>query len=185
MTESEIATQTLIAARESANWAFWSMWGAWFSGIATFAAVLVSLFIALSKPKSYVKGKVRLARIFSGEDDFQVLAVTVVSLTLHSVKLSYICWANGKDHEFQQLFRNAVSDNLPIRLEHGDEANYRIILRDEEGCWFKRIAKRLLEENLDVKKLKCFAVLSTGERFELNINNRVKDRISQTISAMA
>lgn len=185
MTESEIAIQALAAARESANWAFWSMWGAWFSGIATFAAVLASLFIALRKPKSFVKGKVRLGRIFSGEDDFQVLAVTVVSLTLHTVKLSYICWMNGKDHEFQQLFQNAESDKLPIRLEHGDEANYRIILRDEEGCWFNRIAKRLLEANLDAKKLKCFAVLSTGERFELKINNHVKVKISQTISDLS
>lgn len=182
MTDSEIATQALVAARESANWAFWSMLGAWFSGIATFAAVLASLFIALRKPKSFVKGRVRLARIFSGEEDFQVLVVTVVSQSLHSVKLSYICWVGGKDHEFQQLFQNAESDRLPIRLEHGDEANYRIILRDEDGCWFRRIAKRLIEANLNVKKLKCFAVLSTGERCELKIYGRVKEKISQTIT---
>ena len=185
MTDNEIAIQALVAAKESASWAFWSMLGAWFSGVATFAAVLASLFIAFRKPKSFVKGKVRLGRIFSGEDDFQVLTVTVVNLTLHTVKLSYICWVNGKDHEFQQLFRNAESDKLPIRLEHGDEANYRIILRDEEGCWYNRIAERLLEANLDVKKLKCFVVLSTGERFELKINNRVKVKISQAITHMS
>lgn len=76
------------------------------------------------------------------------------------------------------MFRNQAYDPLPIRLEHGDEANYRIIISDDDS-WLKRIAKRLLDENASVEKMQCVVALSTGERYRLKIDKRFKAKIAQ------
>ncbi|MDN6682041.1 MAG: hypothetical protein L0L24_07550, partial [Enterobacterales bacterium] len=60
----------------------------------------------------------------------------------------------------------------------GDEANYRIIISDDDS-WLKRIAKRLLDENASVEKMQCVVALSTGERYRLKIDKRVKAKIAQ------
>ncbi|PHM25770.1 hypothetical protein [Xenorhabdus budapestensis] len=41
-----ISFEAMIAAQQSAKWAYWAMFGTWFAGIATFFAVLVALFNA-------------------------------------------------------------------------------------------------------------------------------------------
>lgn len=84
-------------------------------------------------------------------DDKPVVAITVVNKSLHSIRIKAIFWVVGGENEIQQMFRNQAYDPLPIRLEHGDEANYRIIISDDDS-WLKRIAKRLLDENASVEK---------------------------------
>ncbi|HHE8443874.1 TPA: hypothetical protein ACPFQA_003351 [Citrobacter braakii] len=178
MDANYIAYETLVANRAAADWAFWSMIGTWLSGIATFLAVITSLYIALRNPKAFIGGRVRLGRMFSEVDDKEVVWITVVNKSLHSIRIKAIFWVVDGENELQQLFRNQESDSLPIRLEHGDEANYRIIINDDES-WLKRIAKRLKDENSSVEKMRCVVALSTGERYRLKIDKRVKDKIQQ------
>lgn len=181
MDEKYIAYETLVATRESAQWAYWSMIGTWLSGIATFLAVVTSLYIALRKPKAFVTGGVRLARMLVGNDEYRCVTVRVVNQSLHSIKVSSICWVLNKDNEAQQVFRNAESDILPIRLEHGEEANYRIIFDDSENDWVHRFARTLSEHKADINNLKCFVVLSTGERYRIKVYKPVKDKIAEAM----
>lgn len=61
MTDNEIAIQALLAAKNSADWAFWAMIGTWFSGIATFMAVCLTLYISNRRPKPKLAGSVTLS----------------------------------------------------------------------------------------------------------------------------
>ncbi|MCU3440537.1 MULTISPECIES: hypothetical protein [Enterobacter cloacae complex] len=178
MDEKVMAIATLNAARDAADWAFWSMIGTWFAGVATFLAVLTSLYIAFRDKKSFIGGKVRLGHIFSDIDDKSVVAISVVNRSLHAVKLKSIFWEVNGDYEFQQLFRNPASDPLPIRLEHGDEAHYRIILNEDDD-WLRRIAMRISKVNSSPERLRCVVALSTGERVRLKIDKRIKSKIKQ------
>lgn len=178
MDANYIAYETLVANRTAVDWAFWSMIGTWLSGIATVAAVITSLYIALRNPKAFIGGRVRLGRMFFEVDDKPVVAITVVNKSLHSIRIKAIFWVVGGENEIQQMFRNQAYDPLPIRLEHGDEANYRIIISDDDS-WLKRIAKRLLDENASVEKMQCVVALSTGERYRLKIDKRFKAKIAQ------
>ena len=178
MEANYIAYETLAANRAAAEWAFWSMIGTWLSGIATFLAVIVSLYISMRNLKSFVGGHVKLGRMISDVDDKSVVKITVVNRSLHSIKIRAIFWVIGGEREFQQLFRNKESDALPIRLEHGDEANYRIIL-NEDDSWLRRMARRLSDESASVEQMKCVVSLSTGERYNLKVDERVKAKISQ------
>lgn len=174
MDANYIAYETLVANRAAVDWAFWSMIGTWLSGIATVAAV----YIALRSPKAFIGGRVRLGRMFFEVDDKPVVSITVVNKSLHSIRIKAIFWVVGGENEIQQMFRNQESDPLPIRLEHGDEANYRIIINDDDS-WLKRMAKRLLDENASVEKMQCVVALSSGERYRLKIDKRVKAKIAQ------
>lgn len=176
MDANYIAYETLVANRAAVDWAFWSTIGTWLSGIATVAAVITSLYLALKNPK--IGGCVRLGRMFFEVDDKPVVVITVVNKSLHSIRIKAIFWVVGGENEIQQMFRNQASDPLPIRLEHGDEANYRIIINDDDS-WLKRIAKRLLDENASVEKMQCVVALSTGERYRLKIDKRFKAKIAQ------
>lgn len=178
MEANYIAYETLAANRAAAEWAFWAMIGTWLSGIATFLAVIVSLYISMRNLKSFVGGHVKLGRMISDVDDKPVVKITVVNRSLHSIKIRAIFWVIGGEREFQQMFRNQESDDLPIRLEHGDEANYRIIL-NEDDSWLKRIAKRLNDECASVEQMRCAVSLSTGERYYLKVDDRVKTKISK------
>ncbi|PAV95283.1 hypothetical protein CJD50_17770 [Hafnia paralvei] len=176
MDANYIAYEALVANRAAVDWAFWSTIGTWLSGIATVAAVITSLYLALKNPK--IGGCVRLGRMFFEVDDKPVVVITVVNKSLHSIRIKAIFWVVGDENEIQQMFRNQASDPLPIRLEHGDEANYRIIINDDDS-WLKRIAKRLLDENASVEKMQCVVALSTGERYRLKIDKRFKAKIAQ------
>ncbi|ENL7640133.1 hypothetical protein JVB16_13825 [Enterobacter hormaechei] len=178
MNSDYISYEALISARETAYWAKVSAYGAWFSGVATFLAVITSLFIALINRRAFIGGKVKFGRIMSDDDDRRLIAITVVNRSLHSIKIKAIYWYVGGEIELQQLFRNKESDRLPTRLENGDEANYRIII-DADEDWFKRMAVRLKKLNFHPNKIRCVITLSTGERFRLKVDKRVKEKILQ------
>ncbi|HDR2706482.1 hypothetical protein [Enterobacter mori] len=178
MNPDYISYEALISARETAYWAKLSMYGTWFSGVATFLAVITSLFIALFNRRAFIGGKVRFGRILSDDDDRRIIGITVVNRSLHAIRIKAIYWYVGGDIELQQLFKNVESDPLPIRLENGDEANYRIILNDDEE-WFKRMAFRLKKLNFQPNKIRCVIALSTGERPRIRVDKRVKEKILQ------
>ncbi|AWX76226.1 MULTISPECIES: hypothetical protein [Klebsiella pneumoniae complex] len=177
MSPDYISYETLIATREAAYWAKLSMIGTWFSGIATFLAVITSLWIALRDRMPFIRGRVRYGRIITDDIDKPIIGVTVINRSFHSIIIKSICWDVGREYELQQLFRNSESDPLPVRLEHGEEANFRIILDDDD--WLKRMALRLTKLNSHPKKLRCVIVLSTGERRRVKVAKRIKEKIQQ------
>ncbi|WP_312141347.1 hypothetical protein [Pantoea septica] len=184
MDEKYISYETLIATRESAQWMFWTMLGTFVSALVTFSAVMVSLYIALKKPKLHVAGKVSSSWMISVDNDLAIIRITVVNRSQYPVKIKSVAWVfsgSRKKIEFQQLFRNGHSDRLPIKLDHGDEANFRIPLKESSADWVDRMAQKIKRENLDVNKLACYVTLSTGERFKLKVNEIVKKKISDAM----
>ncbi|HFO2762568.1 TPA: hypothetical protein ACHJKB_005568, partial [Klebsiella variicola] len=79
MSPDYISYETLIAAREAAYWAKLSMIGTWFSGIATFLAVITSLWIALRDRMPFIRGRVRYGRIITEDIDKPIICVTVIN----------------------------------------------------------------------------------------------------------
>lgn len=65
--ESEMmALASLKASQDAAMWAFWSMIGTWFSGIATFMAVCLTLYISNRRPRPKLRGTVSIGLFASG-----------------------------------------------------------------------------------------------------------------------
>lgn len=176
MEEKLLAISMLQTAKDSAEWVFWSMIGTWFAGLATLLAVATSLYIALRDRIAFIGGKVGIGHIFTENEDSRVIGVKVVNRSRHAIKIKAIYWGVGGPNELQQLFRNSESDPLPIRLENGDEANYFIII-DDDDSWFRRMAVRLKKLNTNPKKLSCIVALSTGERRRLKLDKRIKEKI--------
>lgn len=177
MNSDYISYEALLAARQSAYWAKLAMLGTWFSGVATLLAVMTSLYIALKDRMALIGGKVRSGHIFTENYEGPFISVTIVNRSLHSIRIKAIFWNVGGEIEIQQHFEKLESDPLPKRLEYGDEAHYRILLRND--VWLQKMAQRLTKLNVRPNKLRCIVALSTGERRVIKVDKRVVEKIRQ------
>lgn len=182
MEADKISIEMLTAAKASAMWAFWSMIGTWFAGLATFCAVLTSLYLALKKPKSHLTGKVTVKRVYDHVYEGHAVIFSVVNLSLHPVVLSRIEWSFGKKQRIIQMMREGGTNQLPVKIEHGEVVKYRILLDEGKEQFANRFASRLANEISRVDKLKCWAVLSIGQKYQIIVDKRIKDMLVDSIS---
>lgn len=148
--------------------AYWSMIGSWASGIATFLAVVVSLYIANRKPKASLTCEVGLRTIFGKNEMGQEineygLAVKVINQSTIPIKIVSVGWQFPKKKYFYQLFGDIHSDVLPKKIEYGEQAFLWVKVDGTE--WLKEFAEELKNYGCDIKKIRCAINLSTGKTF--------------------
>lgn len=148
--------------------AYWSMIGSWVSGIATFLAVVVSLYIANRKPKASLTCEVGLRIIFGknalGQKlDENGLAIRVVNQSTIPIKISSVGWKLSRKKYFHQLLGDVHSDVLPKKIEFGEQA--LLWVKVDGTDWLKEFAEEVRNVGCDVKKLRCAINLSTGKTF--------------------
>ncbi|HGM5294777.1 TPA: hypothetical protein ACKP0P_001343 [Serratia marcescens] len=162
MNENYIAYETLVANRDAANWAFWSMIGSWVAGIATFAAVVTTLYIAKMRPKPRIKCEITISAMkrYSWKKG---IAIHIANIGIMSINISSIVWHFDGDTTFSQDFEPEGS-NLPKKLEHGESAFF-FIQNDEEINWGKDVKNFILENNGRIDRLRISVNLGTMDKF--------------------
>ncbi|AVJ17203.1 hypothetical protein CLM71_08695 [Serratia sp. MYb239] len=177
MDEKVAALAALQSAQDSATWAYWAMIGTWFSGIATFSAVWMALYLANRKPKAIVKCSVSRSLFFI-QDDFGLdtergIQIKVVNQSLHAITISSVEWEYGGDSVIASYFSDVKSHKLPSKLEHGEEARFWIPLYPDERNWLERVAKEIREQGRDPGKVICSVELTTGDKFKIKPDNEI------------
>lgn len=170
MSPEYISLETLNANRDAAEWAYWSMVGSWFAGIATFAAVLASLYIAKMRPKPKLKGEITLSavrRTFWKKG----IGINVANLGLLPVNITGIVWHFDGDTTFMHDFA-PEGQNLPLKLEHG-ESGFFFIENDEESPWARDVKQFIIENNGSVDRLRIAINLGTMDRFFIKPDEKV------------
>lgn len=116
----------------------WNAVGTWVAGIATFSAVLVSLYLARRSEKVRLHVTAGAYLFFGGEAEpsEDVVMVTVSNLGDRPVRIESMIWelprvwwpprGNGEWRHVYQLFGAPGSDQLPKQLVHGERANFTI-----------------------------------------------------------
>lgn len=161
MTDHEIAIQALIAARDSANWAFWAMIGTWISGIATFMAVCLTLYVSNRRPKPKIAGSVTISFLSGGYASATGIGISVANQGLTSAIITSLTWTYGTKTSLLQ-FVGEFGDNVPKRIEHGESAFF--FIRNEEGArWDADMLKEIKKQGGSVRKLRLIVHLASGD----------------------
>lgn len=178
MDANYIAYETLVATRATANWAFWSMIGTWFAGLATFSAVLVSLYIANKKPVPRINSSVDATIISPAPGISMVgLSITVANVGLYPVVISSIHCEFGGDKKIVQMFKKIISAQMPKKLEHGESALF-FVETESFSDWVANFRNIVKESGGKMSKLRLVVNLSTGQR----ISFKPKKDLIRTLS---
>ncbi|WP_129543781.1 hypothetical protein [Serratia sp. 1D1416] len=157
-----ISYESMLAARESARWAYWSMIGTWLAGIATFAAVVTSLYIAKMRPKPRIKCDITLSAMRTSGWK-KGIGIHIANIGIMPINISSIVWHFDGDTTFMHDFEPEGS-NLPKKLEHGESALF-FIQNDEKINWGKDVKKFILENNGKIDRIRISVNLGTTDNF--------------------
>ncbi|HGM5053258.1 TPA: hypothetical protein ACKP2K_000708 [Serratia marcescens] len=162
--------------------ALFSAVGGWVSGIATVAAVSVSLYLANRKPKISIKCQVGfrviVGKSFVGKDvEENGLAIVVTNQSIVPITVNNIHWEFGRATVLHQKFGDANSASCPKKLEYGDEALFWI--KNENDDWLRRFSLKLKEQHANLRKLKCCINISTGQTFAFRPDKPFQEELSK------
>jgi len=164
------ARDALLASQETAKWTFWIMVATWVAGIATSAAVIVSLYLANRKPKPIINSSVSgciLQPIGRGTE--YGIVINVANAGSIPVFLSGIEWTFNAKVKIAQFFENTHSDVFPRNLSTGESASYYLILNGEDK-WSRNINESITDVGGSIDKLTYHVKIGTGQSFRYKVD---------------
>lgn len=131
----------------------WNTVGTWLAGIATFAAVVVSLRLAgkAERLRLKVNAGVRLLVRGDGTPAEKQIEISVTNLADRPVTIDSVGWAVGKGKSRQYSLQNVSgphSSQYPVELAHGKRANFLVSLVDTPE-WPKEFANNFVQSGKD------------------------------------
>lgn len=174
-----IAFETLKAAQETAKWTYWMMFATWFAGAATFAAVVLTLYIANRKPVTSLKITASAAIISPASGIAQQgYGITVANIGSSPAVVSSIHWECGGKQKFAQFFALGVSSQMPKKLEHGESAFFFFEL-DDFPSWLKSMKANIENAEGSVDKLNIVVNLSTGRSVKVKAEKSLRKALNE------
>lgn len=164
----------------------WNAVGTWLAGIATFAAVLVSLYLARRSEKIRLKATAGLRQVFVGdgspaEDHVQI---NVVNHGDRTVTVNSVGWkiGDGKTARFCiQPVSGTWTQDYPKQLAHGEAASFLVSFKATPD-WVKHFATGFVKD-VSAKNLKTLRALvhtSLGQTVEVVPEENLLEKLRET-----
>jgi hypothetical protein len=164
----------------------WNAVGTWFAGLATFGAVVFSLFVLRRAEKVRLRVSVGLRLIVGGgEPRKEVVLIQVTNLGERAATIVNISWRVGSREHFRfavQTFANISPSRPPVVIEHGQSAMFNIEVEegDPTDAWLKSMVR--LGDGRQAKQwdtLVCQVHTSVGQDVACKPERPLIDRIKQ------
>lgn len=163
------ARDALLATQETARWTFWIMVATWVAGIATSAAVIVSLYLANRKPKPILYSSISACILQPiGRGMEHGIVINVANAGTVPVQLSGIEWTFNSKSKIAQFFEHPHSDVFPRKLGTGESASYYLILGKND--WAKSFIKSIIDDGGNIDKLAYQVKIGTGKNFKYKVD---------------
>lgn len=163
----------------------WNAIGTWVAGIATFAAVLVSLYLARRGDRIRLKlfAGLRLVIRGDGSPPEEHLNIGVTNLGDRSVTVNTVGWAVGKRKQRRyciQTVSGPWTAKYPIELAHGKSANFMVSFI-HTPTWLPEFANEFLKSLSDkeIDTLVVQAHTSVGQTIEAKPENDLIERLKK------
>jgi|JI6StandDraft_1071083.scaffolds.fasta_scaffold378899_1 hypothetical protein len=151
----------------------WNALGTWIAGIATFAAVVVSLHLAHRAERVRVQASAGIRVIFAGDGTpaEEHFGVTVVNLADRPLTINSIGWRVGrckkKRYCIQPLY-GQHTQQYPKQLGHGEQASFLVSFKTTPN-WPKQFAEGFVQDfsSCNLKTLRVLIHTSIGETIEV------------------
>ncbi|EGR0682346.1 hypothetical protein NMT15_003069 [Vibrio cholerae] len=159
--------------------------GTWLAAIATFAAVLFSLYLARASSKINLRVLAGIRVIFEGSEPRYYFGVNITNKADRNVVITSIGWSIGKKKNAQyciQPFYAPLSAKVPITLQYGEASSFLIPISDDEvNNWLIPFAEGFVKsfDEKHLKTLKLWVETSVGERVELLPENNFLEKLKE------
>ena len=161
----------------------WNAVGTWVAGIATFLAVLVSLYLARRSEAVKIKADVGIRLVFAGDGTpaEEHVGFSAVNLGDRPMNIVSIGWSIGKRKGKRfcvQPVAGQYSHQYPKQLTHGEQASFMVSFKTSPN-WPKEFAegfvKDMSEKNL--KTLRALINISLGKVIEVVPENNLLEKL--------
>ena len=163
----------------------WNALGSWLAGIATFAAVVASLYLARKGEKVRLKVFAGLRLIFRGDGSSpeEHLNIGVTNLGDRPTTITSVGWAVGRGKKRRYCIQTESGNwtaRYPIKLEHGEHANFMVSFIHTPN-WLTEFANGFLK-SLSDNELNTLVVqihTSVGQTIEVKPEQDLLERLKK------
>lgn len=144
-------------------------WGSvadWVSGIGSFSAALVALYVAQLSRRIELDGYCGLRLLVGGgEPQQELFSINVTNRSPRPTKITNIGFAFGiwrwKRRGLITFMRDHISDDIPKSLGDGEQAHFCFTL-DESRSWISDLVQQFEMSAIDVKTFRVHVYTSNG-----------------------
>lgn len=161
----------------------WNAAGTWVAGIATFAAVLVSLHLSRRNERVRLKVFAGLRDVIRGDGTppEEHLNIGVTNLGDRSVTVNTVGWAVGKRKQKRyciQTVSGPWSAQYPIELQHGKHVSFMVSF-NHTPTWLSEFANNFLKSFSDKELDTLVAQIHTsvGQTIEVKPEKNLVERL--------
>lgn len=161
----------------------WNAVGTWVAGIATFSAVLVSLYLAQRSERIRIKITAGIREIYAGDGtpSEEHVQISVVNHGDRVVVINSVGWKIGtrKNARFciQPVSGNWTQD-YPKQLAHGEQATFLVSFRATPN-WLSDFAKGFVHDvsHKNLNTLRALVHTSLGQTIEATPESGLLEKI--------
>ncbi len=161
----------------------WNAVGTWVAGIATFSAVLVSLYLAQRSERIRIKIAAGIRDVYAGDGTppEKHVQISVVNHGDRAVIINSVGWkiGTGKNVHFciQPVSGNLTHD-YPKQIAHGEQASFLVSFKAYPN-WLSGFAKDFVQDvsHKNLKTLRALVHTSLGQTIEATPESGLLEKI--------
>ena len=160
----------------------WNAVGTWLAGIATFLAVVVSLYLARKSESINLKVNVGIRLVFAGDGTpaEEHVGFNVVNIGDRQVNILSVGWSVGKKNKRYciQPIKGQYTEQYPKWLTHGEGASFLHSFKDSPN-WTADFASGFVQDTSDrnLKTLRALNHTSIGKTLEVVPEKNLLERL--------
>ena len=168
--------------------------GAWAAAIATFAAVVVSLWLARTSNRVKLEPYCAVVLLLDGysavDEAPEFVSFRITNIGMRTATLQGIGWEAGflkwgpfrKKYAIQKTDGYQYNPTIPIKLADGEVAHYLVQLRDDEDNYFRRFQPDFAFNWVYRHTLRFVAYTSGGDKFRVKPDDSFYKAMDETIA---
>ncbi|WP_433739801.1 hypothetical protein [Pseudomonas putida] len=164
----------------------------WLAAIGTISAVAVSLYLARSgsRPRaklsanSIVMVDLDLERQAEQGNYVQLRVVNVGDREFNVVSIGWRMGRRRKKKLFMQMFSREISSALPIKLAHGESADWRFPIAGGDD-WYTRISSNFEVDWIsELRSIRFVVSTSIGDEFQCSLDENIIARLRDKLTSL-
>lgn len=151
----------------------WNTVGTWVAGIATFLAVIVSLYLARKADRVRIHANAGIRHVFVGDGTpaEECVGITAVNQGERPVMINSIGWRVGKGKDARhciQPISGEYTDQYPKQLAHGEQVSFFVSFKAMPS-WPKDFGVGFVKDlrPRNIKTLRAIIHTSVGQSIEV------------------
>ena len=161
----------------------WNAVGTWVAGIATFCAVLVSLYLAQRSERIRIKIVAGIREVYAGDGSppEKNVQISVVNLGDRPVIINSVGWKIGTGKNARLCIQPVSGNwthNYPKEIAHGEQASFLISFKATPN-WLSEFAKGFVQDvsHKNLKTLRALVHTSLGQSIKATPESGLLEKI--------